>query len=92
MKKLIITISLAMFIGPSANAQSYDPDFGGGNATVPVNWQSGYFAHLSLAQVYPRAVAYESPVRNYVRSANVVGADPDPNIQFQLLRESEHLY
>jgi hypothetical protein len=73
MKKLIVAAALASVMASPAFAQSYDPDIGSGNLTVPMATQTFRSDPMAaFAQVHhaPRAAVH---VRN--------GGDPDPFIR-----------
>lgn len=96
MNKLIAAMAFATLIASPAFAQSYDPDLGSGNivrvpqmvAPAPrlrldLGARAAFMgARGAFAQVSGGAPAIYSPYRSGVAS------DPDPNIRFQLNRES----
>ena len=87
MNKLVTAAALASFLVSPAFAQSYDPDVGSGNVAPP----PGY-ARTSVEHLRDGRGLYLSAPHAFTRAdrrAMEVGSDPDPNIQFQLHRESQ---
>jgi hypothetical protein len=89
MRTTLAAVALATIIASPAFAQSYDPDLGSGNiaaqVTAPALRSTPYVgAHGAYAQV-----PHRGPVAGHSFNRNRGAFDPDPNIRFQLNRESE---
>jgi len=87
MRTTIAAVALATIIASPAWAQSYDPSVGSGNIAAQVTgprYTPYVGAHGAYAQV-PRG----APLAGRSFKANRRSFDPDPNIQFQLNRESQ---
>ena len=87
MRTTIAAVALATIIASPALAQSYDPSVGSGNIAAQVTaprYTPYVGAHGAYAQV-PRG----APLAGYSFNRNRRSFDPDPNIRFQLNRESE---
>ena len=85
MKKFMIGAGLAALLATPALAQSYNPEYGTGNAMpTPPAWSAnvggGAFAYA------PRALRSVGSDAVYV-DGQYVGADPDANIRFDLRRD-----
>jgi len=91
MKKLFLTAVLATLAGAPAFAQSFNPGFGTGNvepfAYAPQANHGGFSAY---AQDTTGSIA-SRPARR-MHGSRAIGADPDPNIQFELNREVQEGY
>jgi hypothetical protein len=83
MNKILTIAAVLTAIATPAFAQSYDPDIGSGNIapSYAMTTQAGVNegARSAFARVSPRASETRS----------LTSTDPDPNIRFQLHRESE---
>ena len=93
MKRLATALALATLVASPAFAQSYDPDVGSGNI-APSYGQTAKSsvnrdARSAFARVLPGATMSQSQNAVHDEQGNAVGTDPDPNIRFQLHRESE---
>jgi len=102
-KTILLVAGLALVTATPSLAQSYDPSIGTGNI-VPYYGQAPALdtAQNAYARIIPRASrgarnAYARSVPGAAafqpwnfsnEQGNGVGADPDPNIRFQLHRES----
>ena len=89
MRTTIAAVALATIIASPAFAQSYDPSVGSGNiapqVSAPVYRSLPYVgAHGAYARV-----PHNAPLVGHSFNGNSRSFDPDPNIQFQLNRESE---
>ena len=91
MTKSITATALACALASPAFAQSYDPDVGSGNVALPSGYARASVEHVSngrrlyLSSPHPFARAE----RKTMTFNAAPGGDPDPNIRFQLRRESE---
>lgn len=92
--KLVAAVAFATLIASPALAQSYNPDIGSGNlmqgpaaqgAPLVASARSRFTAHRHARGT----IASRSAHRLYLYSGGFEGGDPDPNIRFQLHRESE---
>jgi hypothetical protein len=86
MNKLLTTVALLAVFATPAFAQSYDPDLGSGNIAPMydvTSQPSAKHAKHSAQDAFARV----SPVTP--QTGVLTSTDPDPNIRFQLNRESE---
>jgi hypothetical protein len=99
---MVLAAGLSVAATPSL-AQSYDPDIGTGNIvpyygqqSSPVMTQNGSNAYAKVSpraardarRLAPAALNANASVGNLGDPGNPVVTDPDPNIRFQLNRES----
>ena len=100
MKKILILLAALGFVSP-AFGQSYDPSVGSGNiAPAQSTLQPVYRGDpAAFARVAPGASHRRGP-RSVVQGPNtsvhdeyghVIGADPDPNVRFQLYRDADSI-
>ena len=86
MKKIIAAAALATALAGPAFAQSYDPDLGSGNIAAQVTVPAPRL-RLDAGSAYAQ-VPYGAPVVKRFVGHTGAATDPDPNIRFQLNRES----
>jgi hypothetical protein len=91
MKRLLTTMAVLTVIATPALAQSYDPDVGSGNIAPSYGQTARRSVNHDARSAFARVLAGAtvSPNAVYDEQGNLVGADPDPNIRFQLHREAE---
>lgn len=87
MKKLVIALALSAVTAMPALAQVYptagNPDYTGNDQ---VTGSTGRGAFSAFAYVAKPRQAYGAPAAVYV-NGEYQGADPDPNVRLQLLRD-----
>jgi len=85
MKMFVAAAALATFVASPAVAQSYDSSVGSRNVAHPAFRQAGPIVKQHVAA--PRGTARQG--RLYLYSGNTVRNVRDPNLEFQLHRESQ---
>jgi hypothetical protein len=99
--KTILLVATALTVASPAFAQSYDPSVGSGNiaraqsAPQPVyRGAEGAFARVAPGATHrraPHAAVQEPTYPVYDEYGHYVGADPDPNVRFQLHRDADSI-
>ena len=88
MRMLLAAVALATLAGSPALAQSYTNSVGSGNIAQPWFARSVTPSVERPTHVAPRATSRSSG-RLYLYSGDRARTDVDPNLQFQLHRESQ---
>ena len=99
--KYILLVATALVVASPAFAQSYDPSVGSGNiahtqsAPQPLyRGPDGAFARVAPGPSRRRApnAAFQAPNSPvFDEYGHYVGADPDPNVRFQLHRDADSI-
>jgi hypothetical protein len=99
--KTILLVATALAVASPAFAQSYDPSVGSGNiargqSAPPTVYRGpeGAFARVAPGANHrraPRAAVQEPSFPVFDEYGHYVGADPDPNIRFQLHRDADSI-
>jgi hypothetical protein len=99
--KTILLMATALLVTSPAFAQSYDPSVGSGNiarapSAPPAVYRGaeGAFARVPPGATHRRAPSAAVQAPNYPvydEYGHYVGADPDPNIRFQLHRDADSI-
>src|SRR5215211_1075015 len=99
--KNILLVATALLVTSPAFAQSYDPSVGSGDiaraqSAPPTLYRGGEgaFARVAPSATHRRAPSAAVQAPNYPvydEYGHYVGADPDPNIRFQLHRDADSI-
>jgi hypothetical protein len=96
MKMLAAAVALAALVASPAFAQSYDPDIGTGNIAPPSDDpayvaapQGDFGAFARVPEGGHTVHSHRASQGIYDLQGHFYGTDPDPNIRWQLNRESE---
>src|SRR5215216_7665132 len=99
--KNILLVATALLVTSPAFAQSYDPWVGSGNiarapSAPPAVYRGGEgaFARVAPSATHRRGPSAAVQAPNYPvydEYGHYVGADPDPNIRFQLHRDADSI-